>query len=119
MTVTPVRSWFQSTNNLLTLLWVLMKSDDKEQGAGDQGLMFGYACNETDVLMPAPIAFAHQLVKRQAEVRKDGTLAWLRPDAKSQVTFKYEDGVPVSVLTRLYSRLNTIQKSNKKSCRKL
>lgn len=70
---------------------------DHEQGAGDQGLMFGFACNETDVLMPAPITYAHQLVKRQAEVRKNGTLSWLRPDAKSQVTFRYEDGKPVSI----------------------
>jgi S-adenosylmethionine synthetase len=70
---------------------------DHEQGAGDQGLMFGYACNETDVLMPAPITYAHQLVKRQAEVRKNGTLSWLRPDAKSQVTFRYEDGKPTSI----------------------
>ncbi len=68
--------------------------DDKhEQGAGDQGLMFGYASNETDVLMPAPITYAHRLVKRQAEVRKNGTLPWLRPDAKSQVTFRYEGSV--------------------------
>lgn len=68
-----------------------------EQGAGDQGLMFGYACNETDVLMPAPITYAHALVKRQAEVRKNGTLSWLRPDAKSQVTFRYVDGKPTSI----------------------
>ncbi len=73
------------------------EGDDKEQGAGDQGLMFGYACNETDVLMPAPIAYAHELVKKQAEVRKNGTLPWLRPDAKSQVTFIYEDGAPVGI----------------------
>jgi len=69
------------------------RADPKELGAGDQGLMFGYASNETDVLMPAPITYAHKLVKRQASVRKDGTLPWLRPDAKSQVTFAYEDGV--------------------------
>jgi len=73
------------------------EGDDLEQGAGDQGLMFGYACNETDVLMPAPITYAHALVKRQAEVRKNGTLNWLRPDAKSQVTFRYEDGKPVGI----------------------
>jgi len=73
------------------------EGDDLEQGAGDQGLMFGYACNETDVLMPAPITYAHALVKRQAQVRKNGTLNWLRPDAKSQVTFRYEDGKPVGI----------------------
>ncbi|MCP4302353.1 MAG: methionine adenosyltransferase [Gammaproteobacteria bacterium] len=69
----------------------------EEQGAGDQGLMFGYASNETEVLMPAPITFAHRLVRRQAEVRKNGTLPYLRPDAKSQVTFVYEDNKPVAV----------------------
>lgn len=68
-----------------------------EQGAGDQGLMFGYASNETDVLMPAPITYAHLLVKRQAEVRKNKTLPWLRPDAKSQVTFRYENNKPVAI----------------------
>ncbi|MCW8934818.1 MAG: methionine adenosyltransferase [Gammaproteobacteria bacterium] len=73
------------------------EGEDHEQGAGDQGLMFGYACNETDVLMPAPITYAHKLVRRQAEVRKNGTLNWLRPDAKSQVTFRYEDGVPAGI----------------------
>jgi len=72
-------------------------SDDHEQGAGDQGLMFGYASNETDVLMPAPITYAHRLVQRQAEVRKHGILSWLRPDAKSQVTFRYEDGKPIGI----------------------
>ncbi|MEF3194121.1 MAG: methionine adenosyltransferase [Halothiobacillaceae bacterium] len=70
---------------------------NEEQGAGDQGLMFGFACNETDVLMPAPITYAHRLVKRQAKVRKDGTLPWLRPDAKSQVSFRYRDGKPVGI----------------------
>jgi S-adenosylmethionine synthetase len=73
------------------------ESGEHEQGAGDQGLMFGYASNETDVLMPAPITYAHRLVRRQAEVRKSGTLPWLRPDAKSQVTFKYVDGKPVGI----------------------
>ncbi len=73
------------------------ESGDHEQGAGDQGLMFGYACNDTDVLMPAPITYAHRLVKRQSEVRKSGTLTWLRPDAKSQLTFRYSDGKPVGI----------------------
>jgi S-adenosylmethionine synthetase len=73
------------------------ESEDHEQGAGDQGLMFGYASSETDVLMPAPITYAHRLVKRQAEVRKNGTLPWLRPDAKSQITFCYENGRPVGI----------------------
>jgi S-adenosylmethionine synthetase len=72
-------------------------SQDHEQGAGDQGLMFGYASNETDVLMPAPITYAHRLVKRQSEVRKNGTLPWLEPDAKSQLTFRYVDNKPVSI----------------------
>ncbi len=67
---------------------------DLDQGAGDQGLMFGYACNETSVLMPMPITYAHLLTKRQADVRKSGKLAWLRPDAKSQVTIQYVDNVP-------------------------
>ncbi len=69
----------------------------EEQGAGDQGLMFGYASNETEVLMPAPIMYAHRLVERQAEVRKAGELGWLRPDAKSQVTFRYENDKPVAI----------------------
>ena len=73
------------------------RSSAEEQGAGDQGMMFGYATNETDVLMPAPITYSHRLVRRQAEVRKNGTLPWLRPDAKSQVTFVYEDNRPVSI----------------------
>ena len=73
------------------------ESKDHEQGAGDQGLMFGYATNETDVLMPAPIYYSHRLVERQAQLRKNGTLPWLRPDAKSQVTLRYENGKPVAV----------------------
>ncbi len=73
------------------------RSAPEEQGAGDQGLMFGYATNETDSLMPAPISYSHQLVQRQAEVRKSGELPWLRPDAKSQVTFRYEGGKPVGI----------------------
>ncbi|MFN3918684.1 MAG: methionine adenosyltransferase [Methylohalobius sp.] len=73
------------------------ESENKEQGAGDQGLMFGYACNETEVLMPAPIYYAHELVKRQAKLRKSKVLPWLRPDAKSQVTIRYQDGKPVAV----------------------
>lgn len=68
-----------------------------EQGAGDQGLMFGYATNETDVLMPAPIYYSHRLVEKQAEIRKNGTLSWLRPDAKSQVTLRYENGRPAAI----------------------
>jgi S-adenosylmethionine synthetase len=73
------------------------RAKPEDQGAGDQGIMFGYATNETDVLMPAPIQFAHRLVERQAEVRKNGTLTLLRPDAKSQVSFHYVDGKPVSI----------------------
>jgi len=73
------------------------EADSKDLGAGDQGLMFGYATNETEVLMPAPIFYSHRLVERQAQLRKDGTLPWLRPDAKSQVTLRYENGLPVAV----------------------
>ena len=73
------------------------RSRPEDQGAGDQGLMFGYASNETDVLMPAPITFSHRLVERQAEARKSGLLPWLRPDAKSQVTCRYENGQPVAI----------------------
>ena len=72
-------------------------SETKDVGAGDQGLMFGYATDESDALMPAPIHFSHLLVKKQADVRKNNTLPWLRPDAKSQLTFKYENGKPVSI----------------------
>lgn len=73
------------------------KKSEEEQGAGDQGLMFGYATNETNVLMPAPITYAHRLMQRQAQLRKEDVLPWLRPDAKSQVTFKYVNGKPVSI----------------------
>ncbi len=73
------------------------EDENHEQGAGDQGLMFGYASNETDVLMPAPITYAHRLVERQAQLRKNKTLPWLRPDAKSQITFRYEDNKPVAI----------------------
>ena len=73
------------------------EGDDKEQGAGDQGLMFGYATDETPVLMPAPIYYAHRLMERQAHLRKHRVLPWLRPDAKSQITLRYEDGRPVAV----------------------
>jgi len=73
------------------------EGDNKDLGAGDQGLMFGYATNETEVLMPAPIFYAHRLVERQAKLRKNGTLPWLRPDAKSQVTLRYENGKPVAI----------------------
>lgn len=79
------------------------QTDDHEQGAGDQGMMFGYACNETDVLMPAPITYAHRLVKRQSEVRRKGILPWLRPDAKSQVSFHYVDSKPVAIDTVVLS----------------
>ena len=73
------------------------KTDPKEQGAGDQGIMFGYATNETKEFMPAPITYAHRLVQRQAHVRKNGSLPWLRPDAKSQVTFEYDQGKIVGI----------------------
>ena len=73
------------------------RDSPEEQGAGDQGLMFGYATNETEALMPAPIAYSHDLVRRQAEIRKSGVLPWLRPDAKSQVTFRYENDRPVGI----------------------
>jgi S-adenosylmethionine synthetase len=79
------------------------QDDNLDQGAGDQGMMFGYACDETPELMPAPIYYAHRLVERQAMVRKDGRLAWLRPDAKSQVTMKYVDGRPAEVDTVVLS----------------
>ena len=76
---------------------------DLDQGAGDQGLMFGYACNETPALMPLPIHYAHRLMERQAEVRRDGRLSWLRPDAKSQLSVRYVDGKPVAIDTVVVS----------------
>jgi S-adenosylmethionine synthetase len=79
------------------------QDDPLNQGAGDQGLMFGYACDETPVLMPAPIYYSHRLVERQAMLRKDGRLPWLRPDAKSQVTMKYVDGKPSEIDTVVLS----------------
>jgi len=79
------------------------RSKQEEQGAGDQGLMFGYATNETSVLMPAPIYFAHRLMMRQAELRKEDVLPWLRPDAKSQITFHYVNGKPVAIRTVVLS----------------
>ena len=79
------------------------QDDNLDQGAGDQGLMFGYACDETPVLMPAPIYYAHRLVQRQSELRRDGRLPWLRPDAKSQVTMRYVDGKPHSIDTVVLS----------------
>ena len=79
------------------------KGIDLDQGAGDQGLMFGYACNETPELMPAAIHYAHRIVERQSQLRKDGRVPWVRPDAKSQVTLKYVDGKPVSIDTIVLS----------------
>lgn len=79
------------------------KGLDLDQGAGDQGLMFGYACDETPELMPAAIYYAHRIVERQSQLRRDGRLPWLRPDAKSQVTLKYVDGVPVAIDTIVLS----------------
>jgi S-adenosylmethionine synthetase len=86
---------------------------DLDQGAGDQGLMFGYACDETPELMPAPIYYSHRLVERQSQLRKDGRLPWLRPDAKSQVTLRYVDGRPVSVDTVVLSTQHAPELSHK------
>ena len=86
----------------------------RKQGAGDQGLMFGYATNETDVLMPAPITLAHRLVKRQADVRKRGKLPWLRPDAKSQVTLRYENDRPVGIEAVVLSTQHSADISTRK-----
>lgn len=79
------------------------KEEEMDQGAGDQGLMFGYACDETPQLMPMPIYYAHRLMERQAELRKSGSLPWLRPDAKSQVSVRYKDGKPQWIETVVIS----------------
>jgi S-adenosylmethionine synthetase len=89
------------------------RKDERKQGAGDQGLMFGYASNETDVLMPAPIVYAHRLVQRQAMVRKKKRLSWLRPDAKSQVTMRYENDKPVGIEAVVLSTQHSEEVSNK------
>jgi S-adenosylmethionine synthetase len=89
------------------------KGLDLDQGAGDQGLMFGYACNETAELMPAAIHYAHRIVERQSQLRKDGRLPWLRPDAKSQVTLKYVDGRPVGVDTVVLSTQHSPEMEHK------
>ena len=86
--------------------------DTMDQGAGDQGLMFGYACDETDVLMPLPIHLAHRLVERQSQLRRDGRLNWLRPDAKSQVTVRYADGKPHSIDTVVLSTQHSPEMSD-------
>ncbi|MGJ3493476.1 S-adenosylmethionine synthase [Piscirickettsia salmonis] len=88
------------------------ETTDHEQGAGDQGLMFGYASNETDVLMPAPITYSHRLMQRQAKLRKSGRLPWLRPDAKAQLSFIYEDGKPVGIDTVVLSTQHAADISN-------
>lgn len=87
--------------------------ETKILGAGDQGLMFGYASRETDVLMPAPIAYAHRLMAKQASLRKDNSLAWLRPDAKCQLTLKYEKGKPASIDTIVFSTQHSPDISHK------
>ncbi|MBF6057819.1 MULTISPECIES: methionine adenosyltransferase [Thiomicrorhabdus] len=89
------------------------ETSEHEQGAGDQGLMFGYASNETEVLMPAPIFYAHRLMERQAYVRKSGRLDWLRPDAKSQVTLRYENGQPVAIDAIVLSTQHAPEVDNK------
>src|SRR5688572_28122207 len=94
------------------------QDDNLDQGAGDQGLMFGYACDETPVLMPAPIYYSHRLVERQAMLRKDGRLPWLRPDAKSQVTFRYVDGKPAEIDTVVLSTQHAPEMSDGKMMKK-
>ncbi len=86
---------------------------DLDQGAGDQGLMFGYACDETPELMPAAIYYSHRIVERQSQLRKDGRLPWLRPDAKSQVTLKYVNGVPVAIDTVVLSTQHSPEMTHK------
>jgi len=86
---------------------IAMGVDKKDQGAGDQGMMFGFACNETDALMPAPIYYAHKITKKLAELRKNNKLPFLRPDGKSQVTFEYKNGVPVAIQTIVVSTQHT------------
>lgn len=88
------------------------REDRKAQGAGDQGLMFGFACKETPNLMPAPIQYAHRLMEKQAEVRKNGQLPWLRPDAKSQITFIYEGHTPIAIDTVVLSTQHAPSVSN-------
>jgi S-adenosylmethionine synthetase len=94
------------------------QDDNLDQGAGDQGLMFGYACDETPVLMPAPIYYAHRLVERQAMLRKDGRMPYLRPDAKSQVTFRYVDGKPAEIDTVVISSQHAPEMSDGKHMKK-
>jgi S-adenosylmethionine synthetase len=94
------------------------QDDNLDQGAGDQGLMFGYACDETPVLMPAPIYYAHRLVERQAMLRKDGRMPYLRPDAKSQVTFRYVDGKPSEIDTVVISSQHAPEMSDGKHMKK-
>ena len=89
------------------------KGLDLDQGAGDQGLMFGYACDETPELMPAAIYYAHRIVERQSQLRKDGRLPWLRPDAKSQVTLRYVDGKPVAIDTVVLSTQHSPEMTHK------
>ena len=85
------------TLNLQILQWVLTVSGNKDEGAGDQGIMFGYACNETDQLMPAPIHYSHKILRLMAEDRKSGKLKNIEPDLKSQITIEYKDGKPANV----------------------
>ena len=94
------------------------QDNNLDQGAGDQGLMFGYACDETSVLMPAPIYYAHRLVQRQSELRRDGRMPWLRPDAKSQVTMRYVDGKPHSIDTVVLSTQHSPEMSDGKLMKK-